>query len=365
MILIRRSAEVLHRTSPHLSKITSQIANHANDNDDDDDNDATTSMSPPFDEKFELAVILMVERALGTASKFAAYVAELPVEFSCLPDEWNLDTVSLPPLTRALLAARRATVERVFQQSVLPWCAKCAPPELSFSLSDFRWALNAVSSRAQWWNSNECPALVPLGDMINHAAVPNAAFGAKLEVSMRLRSVGVAPSDELASGSDIDEWFCAAMRDIADGEQIFIEYSDDACDLFLNYGIVPAGPGGALFPLPTHALAAPFVSAASAEAARLPGLLEEELEHHVLFIAHSPLGFQRAFDAFRLALASVADPATFAAVRGGRPIASDSQAAGAIVKIATQLLAETASLTRDDLGQRDCWQALIANVQTK
>jgi hypothetical protein len=365
VIVMRRSADVLHRTSPHLAQITRQIAASRAPRDDNDDNDADDADAfPPFDEKFELAVILMLERALGSASQFAPYIAELPQEFACLPDEWDLDSVPLPPLTRALLAARRANVERVFRDSVLPWCARHAPPELAFSLAGFRWALNAVSSRAQWWNSNECPALVPLGDMINHATVPNAAFGAKLEVSMRLRSVGVAPSDELASASDIDEWFCAAMRDIAEGEQVFIEYSDDACDLFLNYGIAPAGPGGALFPLPTHRLAVPLVHASGA-AAHLPDLLEEELEHHIIFVAHSPLGFQRAFDAFRLALAPSADPATFAAVRGGRPIASDSAAVDVIVKIAAQLLAETASLSRDDLRQRDCWLALTAFVQHK
>jgi hypothetical protein len=327
-----------------------------------DDDDAR----PIFDDKFELAVLLMLERAIGSASHFAAYISELPSDFSCLPDEWDLDAIVLPSMTRELLLRRREHVAAVFRDSVAPWCARCAP-EVVVTLTDFRWALNAVSSRAQWWNSNQCPAMVPLGDMINHSNAPNAAFGAKLEVSMRLRSVGVGPSQELADGADIDEWFCAAMRDIAEGEQIFIEYSDDTCDLFLNYGIPPAGDGGALFPLPTHATVAPKLpfAPATTAAARLPDLLEEEISNDVIFIANSPIGFQRVFDAYRIALAPTADPAMFAAVRAGRPIASDEAAAKAIAEVSAQLLAETSSLVRDDLRQRECWQALSEHVTKK
>lgn len=351
VLLLRRSADTLHRGSPNLCA-QSQLA-VANEGDD---------ARPIFDDKIELAVLLMLERAMGSASHFAPYIAELPADFSCLPDEWDLDTNPLPSLTRSLLLRRRDHVAAMFRDSVEPWCARSAP-EVVVTLSDFRWALNAVSSRAQWWNSNQCPAMVPLGDMINHSNAPNAAFGAKLEVSMRLRSVGVAPSQELADGADIDEWFCAALRDIAEGEQVFIEYSDDTCDLFLNYGIPPAGDGGAVFPLPTHATVAPQLLLSPATTARLPDLLEEEITNDVIFIANSPLGFQRVFDAYRIALAPTVEPATFAAVRAGRAIASDEAAAKAIADVCAQLLAETASLVRDDLGQRACWQALSEHVK--
>jgi hypothetical protein len=353
-VLLRHSNQtVLFRHSPHLCPAAARLVRESDDD------------APVVDQVHELAVILMLECAAQSASHFAGFIAQLPASFDCLPEEWTDAQLekSMHSVARALLAQRRRTIRAVFEGTVRPWCDANAPQCADLQL--FRRCYLAVSSRAQWFNACAFPALVPVGDMINHSSQPNAAFGSRFEVLTRIKGAGAVPSDELLAAADVDEWFVASLRTIAAGEQVFIQYCDevDEVDLFLNHGI-PTTRGAAIVPLPSHAFCASVLGSAVFNAdALLPALIDEEREHRVVFTCNNAEGFGRAFDAFRLMLASAAaadsdaNLAVFAAVRAQSATSSDAAAAILLKAVCEKILSEP-ELPSDAMQHRTTVESL-------
>lgn len=348
IVLMRTNRDVLFRHSPHLSAAAQRLVADCDEGDD---------QGTGIDQVHELAVILMLERAAGAGSHFAEFIAQLPRSFACLPEEWTADELRrrMTSVARLVLERRRAVVDELFERRVRPWCAAhCG--SLPVTLELFRWAFLAVQSRAQWFNSCAFPAMVPTGDMFNHSGEPNAAFGSRFEVSTRCRAAGAVPSAALEAAADVDEWFVVSLANIAVGEQIFIQYCNetDQVDLALNHGILPR-QGGAIVPLPSHALVADLVASAPHATQLLPDMVDEEIANRVLFVGHD--GWQRLWDAFRLMLADGADANTFAAVRAQRPIASDGAAKRLIVAVIDKMLG-LETLDDDALGQHATLRAM-------
>lgn len=169
-----------------------------------------------------LALHVLEERARGAASPFSEYLAALPAAYNIpaltrATDSGPLSTTSLARRARhhrADLEAQHADVVKVL--------GAAAP-----SLADFLWARAAIGSRVfdghriQGLERGEGEAMVPLGDMLNHA-------------QGEARNIDVEPGSQ--------GYGFRANRDLSAGEQLLMSYGrNSAGEWLLHYGFTPEG----------------------------------------------------------------------------------------------------------------------------
>ena len=174
-----------------------------------------------------LGLVLLEERAKGSASRFATYIKLLPAAFRGMPTFFAPDAVralEYPPVTEQVKKRSRFLLS--FSAGPLAAAAASQPAPFGGATVDANalgWALAAVSSRAYRTRGADAPpALLPLIDIANHSFEPNAKVVPGTQGAMLLK----------------------ALAPIAPGEPLLVSYGNLQNDfLLMDYGfIIPGNP---------------------------------------------------------------------------------------------------------------------------
>ena len=125
-----------------------------------------------------LGLVLLEERAKGSASRFAPFVDLLPAAFRGVPSFFAADAVAAlqyPPVTEEV--KRRSRWMLRFAAGPLAAASAAQPAPFAGATVDANalgWALSAVSSRAFRVRGPDAPAsMLPIIDIANHSFEPN------------------------------------------------------------------------------------------------------------------------------------------------------------------------------------------------
>lgn len=171
----------------------------------------------------QMAATLLLERAKGSESAWRPMIDVLPEDFDT-PVWWSPEAVEL--LRGSALHPKVLTQQRGIDASYELLVLKCSEFGSRFSMSDWRWAVQAIGSRVFKLKSATrahvggwFAGMVPFADMANHHSRANTSWGFE---------------------DQADAFEVIAREDIPAGMEVFDSYGlrKDAEQLIMDYGFI-------------------------------------------------------------------------------------------------------------------------------
>lgn len=177
-----------------------------------------------------LAAMLLMERAAGDESKFAAFAAAARPPGGGQPFLWEEDEIAW--LDGSVVREKALEVREGIR---VEWQEVCSSLQIEMSLEDYMWAQAVVAGRALALGRDFPLVLAPGCDVVPHAPV-----GEEPTVSMLSDSGGLFGKGKV---------MLSAVRDLSAGTKLTARYVDvgaTSADYVLDHGFVPEGGAGAL-----------------------------------------------------------------------------------------------------------------------